>query len=128
MVCIKCGIELKEGTKFCVKCGARCKKSGLISKFKIFSYLSFLSIIGMIGLIVFRQMWHNNREWNILVFVYVSNMLIHTGIVFSIIALFRQKCKLALIAGLIPCAYLALGYLFRLFPFLPIELLRIFVL
>jgi hypothetical protein len=53
MICSKCGQELKDGIKFCTKCGAKCNV-GLAGENNNLSYLPLiLSCIGIIGSIIF---------------------------------------------------------------------------
>ena len=55
MVCSKCGQELKDGVKFCTKCGAKFNV-GLAGENNFLSYLPLiLSVVGIVGLIVVQQ-------------------------------------------------------------------------
>ena len=138
MVCGNCGQELKEGVKFCTKCGTK-YDVGLLGKSNILSRLSLIfTFVGIIGIIVFGGLslfvemnqtfrfstssysaWRVQQAFldfvrNARFFTIMFRFLILTGIIFAIISLYKQKCKLAFIAGLIPCAYLILSLLGRL--------------
>ena len=120
MVCSKCGQELNDGVKFCTKCGAKFGVD-LASKNKILTYLSLImSVVGIVGLIVGTQILIKTNYSNMSLFRNLSffRLSIFTGIILAIISLYKQKCKLAFIAGLIPCGYFVLVMLIRLLPFL----------
>jgi len=129
MVCSKCGQELKDGAKFCTKCGAKFN-AGLTSKPNILSYLSLItSVVSIVGLIIVLQIRRINGGYitlNIHRFFYIFRLSLIVGIILAIIALYKQKCKLAFIAGLTPCAYFILAILPGFLPFLRF-LSRIFV-
>ena len=128
MICSKCGQELKDGVKFCTKCGAKFG-TDLTSENKIFTYLSLiLSVIGIIGLNVVLQINLKQTAYNpkINTFFWLFRLSMFAGTILAVIALYKQKCKLAFIAGLIPCAYYILSTLPNFLQFLQF-LNRIFV-
>jgi uncharacterized membrane protein len=124
MICSKCGQELKDGVKFCTKCGAKFGVD-LTSKNKILSYLSIImSVVGIVGLIVGTQILIKSGYNDMNLYQKISRnisifrLFIFAGIILALISLYKQKCKLAFIAGLIPCGYFVLAILPRLLPFL----------
>ena len=123
MVCPKCGQELNDGVKFCTKCGAKFG-TNLTSKNNILPYLSLVvSVVGIVGLIVGTQMLMKsyndpNRYQKIVSNLFIFRLSIFAGIILAIISLYKEKCKLAFIAGLIPCAYFVLATLPSILPFL----------
>ena len=109
MVCFKCGHELKDGIKYCTKCGTKFSYS-MHNLLQIFSII--ISVIGIIGdwiiLLIIQNLIKTNNYSSIFTyntFQYIFSILIYTGIVFSIISLYMQKVKLSLIIGIILCAY-----------------------
>ena len=97
MVCSKCGQELKDGVKFCTKCGA---KFGVEMKNnnRILIYLSTIFlVIGIIGFLVFIF----SRGFFIM--SAIGRLSIRASIIVAIIAQYRQKSKFALIVGIIAC-------------------------
>jgi len=122
MICGNCGQELRDGVKFCTKCGSKFSTE-LAIKNKILTYLSLLlSVVGIVGLIIVYQIYWNATDRNLFpTFIRILNIFripIFAGIILAILVLYRQKYKLALIAGLIPCGYYVLAILLRLLPFL----------
>jgi len=118
MVCSSCGLELNDGAKFCTKCGAKFN-FGLTSKNNIFSYLSLiLSVIGIVGMPIIYSIYMKNYGQSIFSLFLLFRIPIFAGIVLAIISIYKQKNKLALIAGLIPCVYFTLGVLTWILPFL----------
>jgi len=115
MICSKCGQELNQGAKFCTKCGTKFN-SGLTNNNNILSYLSFLSVVGVIGLLVVGQLYIKNPTQNIVKFIWIFRVIIFIGILLSIISLYKQKSKLAFLAGIIPCGYYILAALQGIFP------------
>jgi len=114
MICTNCGQELNDGIKFCTKCGAKCNKCNidLTIKNNVLAYLSL--IISSVSVVVFiisqkiikaQRMQGNFSHSDFGTFFIFG---IPTGIILAIIALYRRKSKLALIAGLIPFAYFIL--------------------
>ena len=138
MVCTNCGQDLNEGVKFCTRCGKKCY-IGFTGKANILSFFSLIfSIVGIIGLIVLSQIitnhWENwsdtqnwrdtyNSYWNI---IYYFSLSLITGIIFAVLTLFKRKCKLAFIVGLVSCAYFVLAILSRILPFM--DFLRTYML
>ena len=109
MVCSKCGQELKEGAKFCTKCGAN---------FKVLekpSQLIFLSIIlsgfGIIGYWIMRFLIYSSAKaenyssidtyW---IFATCFTIITCAAIIVALFSLKNQKSFLGIIAGIIPCA------------------------
>jgi len=122
MVCSKCSQELKDGAKFCTKCGTKFGID-LTSKNKNLIYLSLiLSVVGIVGLIIVTQVWRNSSggiDWLTIYRIQnIFRLFTFTGILLAILALYKQNCKMAFIAGLIPCGYFILVILCMLLPFL----------
>ena len=119
MVCSNCGQELNNGIKFCTKCGAKLSV-GLTSKNNIFSYLSLVfSVIGIIGIPVLYSIYLKNYTQSMFFSLFlIFRIFIFAGIILALISLYKQKNKLALIAGFIPCVYFVLGVLTWVLPFL----------
>ncbi len=68
MICKKCKSELKEGEKFCSKCGKKVKNKGQIKKKKKLLYIlipAVLIIIMVVGIIVFISNKSKNDKENI---------------------------------------------------------------
>jgi len=110
MVCSKCGQELKEGARFCTKCGVSFKETLNLS-LPIISII--LSITGIIGCWVFkliRQNLYNTEYWEVANFYapFESSffVLIYIGLLIALFALNKEKSKIGFFAGLLPCAYL----------------------
>ena len=116
MVCSKCSQELKEGTKFCTKCGAeqqetvfcaKCvEKRNVNSTSKILAYLSLISfVVGVLSLVMsFRVAYHYQFLWALLFILFLS-----LGVMFALAALYGQKSKLALVLGLPSCVLFVSG-------------------
>jgi hypothetical protein len=139
MFCTKCGQQLEDSVQFCTKCGNPLNGNvteeiniGTGEKLDVSSrsmeqiaqnYLSYvsliLSVVGVVGAIIVTASFGDKifvpKYFLILA---VFRLLITTGCILAVIALYKQKCKLALIAGLIPCVYLILAALANNLPFL----------
>jgi len=106
MICSKCGQELKDGAKFCTKCGYKFlpQKEKLLNGIAIPAII--LILIGIIayigvrflglskGVIIGRVRW-----WDI------SDLTLFGGAIIAFISIYKEKNKLALIAGIAACAF-----------------------
>jgi len=108
MVCSKCGQELKEGAKFCTKCGTRFSETiNLMPNNLVLPIVSIIiSVIGIIGYLVIRFIMKSDFMPIYYLFQNIFFVLEPIGIVIALIALNKQKSLISFIAGLIPCAFL----------------------
>ena len=106
MVCEKCGNELKEGGKFCTKCGSKVKVK--LDKFFIPSVI--LMAVGIIGMIYIYFFLRFSFSWrNMWVFVswsslFFTSLVFFSGVTLAFISLYRKKHKTTMIAGIAACA------------------------
>ena len=121
MICSKCGQELKEGAKFCTKCGTSFKE--IINLKPINSVLPItsiiLSVIGIIGFWVIHLLIQNlykteryDAASTYYVFQSFSFIVTYIAIVIALFALNKQKSLLGFIGGLIPCVGLIITQVF----------------
>ena len=135
MICTKCGQELKNGAKFCVKCGTRCNETaGLAgSNFKLAIISIVVSSIGIIGPLIlsiaevvkeaaYARRIHSRVNLMRNLFIYfqgIPGILLLIGVLIALIVQNKQKSLMGFLAGLIPCIYLiimqALGFFGRFF-------------
>ena len=104
MVCEKCGTEIKQGIKFCTKCGS--KIGSQKEKLNMLSIPSIILIVigiivhislrffGLSGEIMGRFNW-----WS------VSYFTLGGGVILALISLYKVKNKITLIIGIIAGAY-----------------------
>jgi hypothetical protein len=110
MICSKCGQELKDGAKFCTKCGTNVKEAiGLTPANMALPIISI--ILSVIGIIIswLIPIIGNNGDWRtITVYIVQSSvtLLIYAGIIVAFFSIYKQKSLIGFVAGLIPCAYL----------------------
>jgi len=120
MVCSNYGQYIHDGIKFCTKCGAKCS-AGWSGTYNILSYSSLtISIIGIIARNIEYLLYAkilNFKSFNPSLYS-IYGTFIFFGILLAIISLYKQKCKLAFIAGLVPCVYIILVILTWYLPFL----------
>ena len=104
MVCSKCGQELKEGAKFCTKCGTSFKEIVNLKPVNLLLPIIsiILTIIGVIGFLFFLRGG---------VFILFSLPIV-AGIIVALIGQYKQKCLLGLIFGLVPCAFIIMAIFF----------------
>ena len=121
MTCSKCGNELNEGAKFCIKCGSKVKvklnrlfiPSVILMSIGIILPVSILIILHIpIGIILSRSIW-------ILPFIFVFEievlhifgigvLLFFSGIMLALISLYMNKHKMTMIVGIVACALMML--------------------
>jgi len=102
MVCSKCGQALKEGAKFCTKCGTSFKELLNLKKVNlVLPIISIvISIIGIIGNLISGLLIKN------FVFQNIFYILPCIGIIVALIAQKKQNSTIGFIAGIIPCIIL----------------------
>jgi hypothetical membrane protein len=114
MTCSKCGQELKEGAKFCTKCGNRfASQNG--QQFNGLAISSLvLMLIGILSLAVGIRFFGY-----FIIRFQIYNLLFLSGVILAFISLFKTKNKITLIAGIIAVAlyflfsFLTFGGFFR---------------
>ena len=117
MTCSKCGNELKEGVKFCTKCGCKVK----VKLDKLFITSVILMAVGIIGIIMIimipvRIDWNNPQLFllDFLLFLrfigYSSFLLFFSGITLAFISLYMKKGKLTMIVGITAYALIMLFF------------------
>ena len=113
MICSKCGNNVNDGIKFCTKCGTKCG-ADFTGNSKLSYIAAILSIIGIIGMFISNPFLFGLGY----IFWQLSIIVIIGGIITSLIAIYKQKNKIAYYAGLISCIYLILITLPNILPFL----------
>jgi len=107
MICSKCGQELKDGAKFCTKCGNRfASKNG--QQFNVLDISSLvLMLIGILSLAI------GIRFFTFFIMRFqIYNLLFLSGVVLAFISIFKTKNKITLIAGIIAVVlYLLFSFL-----------------
>jgi len=112
MVCPKCDQELKEGTKFCTKCGTSFKVSTDLT-LPVISIA--LSVIGIIGYVVIQFIMRGNYLPIYFVIQDFSLILPSAGILIALISQSKQKSQMGFIAGLIPCVFFIIVRMYYIF-------------
>jgi hypothetical protein len=124
MICSKCGQELKEGAKFCTKCGTSFKEIINLKPVNLALPITsiILTVIGVIGYWVINYLIQNlykagnySSTGIYYPFEIFSYILIYIGIIVALIGLNKQKSSMGFIVGLIPCAYLIVLQMYWLF-------------
>ena len=108
MICEKCGQELKEGVKFCTKCGTSFKKTiGFMPTNMALPIISIiLFLFGIIISYCISPIIGNNGDWKTGYIIYIIvNIINQTSIIVALLSLYKQKSLTGFIAGLIPSAY-----------------------
>jgi len=106
MVCEKCGTELKEGIKFCTKCGNK-----FISQNGNFNGLAISSVILMligallpIGMIILGFYYYYG----------LRHLPFSVGVILAFFSLYKGKNKITLIGGIVALSLMVLfSFIFR---------------
>jgi len=121
MICEKCGTELKDGSKFCIKCGNKfISQNGMqLNKLAVTSI-----IVIAIGLILgIALKWFNlaneSNNWGIIVgrldFGWLREIALGGGTILALISVYKAKNKLSLIAGIFAASFWPLMSLLYIF-------------
>jgi len=111
MDCSKCGQELKEGVKFCTKCGTKFENNENTT-LPIISIV--LSAIGIVGYLLFLSPYCR-YGYGMSYIAFLILILPIVGILLALVAQKKQNSVIGFVAGVIPCVFLIARILFGRF-------------
>ena len=121
MVCGKCGTELKDDSKFCIKCGNKfISQNGMQLSGLVISSIAVIAVGLILGIALkWFKLANESNDWGKIVgrlnFGELREFALGGGTILALISVYKSKNKLSLIAGILAAAFWPLVSLLYIF-------------